>query len=62
VYTCLFAVRGHDLRALVRDGADDDELRSAVASLWSRRTDRYSDLRTAQTAELPKVEMSYIGG
>jgi GTP 3',8-cyclase len=62
LYTCLFAVRGHDLRALVRGGADDEELREAIAAVWSRRTDRYSELRSAATEELPKVEMSYIGG
>jgi cyclic pyranopterin phosphate synthase len=62
LYTCLFAVRGHDLRALVRSGAGDDELEAAIAAIWSRRTDRYSELRSANTVELPKIEMSYIGG
>ena len=62
LYTCLFAVRGHDLRALVRSGADDAELAAAIAAIWSRRTDRYSELRSANTADLPKIEMSYIGG
>ena len=62
LYTCLFAVRGHDLRALVRSTADDAELEAAIAGVWTRRTDRYSELRTEKTAELPKIEMSYIGG
>jgi cyclic pyranopterin phosphate synthase len=62
LYTCLFAVRGHDLRALVRGGARDDELTEAIDAIWSRRTDRYSELRSANTVDLPKVEMSYIGG
>jgi GTP 3',8-cyclase len=62
LYTCLFAVRGHDLRALVRSGAGDDELDAAIASIWSKRTDRYSELRSANTVDLPKIEMSYIGG
>lgn len=62
LYTCLFAVRGHDLRALVRSGASDDDLDAAIASIWSRRTDRYSELRSASTVDLPKIEMSYIGG
>ena len=62
LYTCLFAVRGHDLRALVRSTADDAELEAAIAAVWSRRTDRYSELRTEKTADLPKIEMSYIGG
>jgi cyclic pyranopterin phosphate synthase len=62
LYTCLFGVRGHDLRALVRGGASDEELREAVAGHWSRRTDRYSERRSEATTDLPKVEMSYIGG
>ena len=62
LYTCLFAVRGHDLRALVRNGQDDDELAVAIGELWGARTDRYSELRSAETADLAKVEMSYIGG
>jgi GTP 3',8-cyclase len=62
LYTCLFAMRGHDLRALVRGSASDDELSGAVARIWGARDDRYSELRTAETADLAKVEMSYIGG
>ena len=62
LYTCLFAVRGTDLRALVRSGASDEELQAAVAAVWARRADRYSELRTERTAALPRVEMSYIGG
>ena len=62
LYTCLFAVRGTDLRALLRGGATDDELRDAITGVWLRRTDRYSEIRTEQTSELPRIEMSYIGG
>ena len=62
VYTCLFAVQGHDLRALLRGGASDEELSAAIADIWRARTDRYSELRSAETADLPKVEMSFIGG
>ncbi len=62
LYTCLFAARGHDLRALLRDGGSDDDLAGSIRDVWHARTDRYSDLRTAETAALPKVEMSYIGG
>jgi cyclic pyranopterin phosphate synthase len=62
LYTCLFATRGHDLRAFVRGGASDEELRDEVARVWGRRADRYSEIRSSRTAELPKVEMSYIGG
>jgi cyclic pyranopterin phosphate synthase len=62
LYTCLFAVRGHDLRALVRGGASDEDLTAALRGIWGARTDRYSELRSAETAGLAKVEMSYIGG
>jgi GTP 3',8-cyclase len=62
IYTCLFATVGHDLRAALRDGASDDELSSLIAGVWARRGDRYSEIRSADTAALPKVEMSYIGG
>ncbi len=62
LFTCLFAVRGNDLRALIRSGATDDELAAAVRGIWSGRSDRYSDLRSAATTGLDKVEMSYIGG
>jgi cyclic pyranopterin phosphate synthase len=62
LYTCLFGVRGHDLRALLRGGASDEELLRAIGDIWSRRTDRYSEIRSANTPVLPKVEMSYIGG
>ena len=62
LFTCLFATRGTDLRALLRSGASDDELRDAVAAVWTKRADRYSEIRTERTAELPRIEMSYIGG
>jgi len=62
LFTCLFAVRGHDLRALIRGGATDAELASALADIWHIRDDRYSELRSAATAGSDKVEMSYIGG
>jgi GTP 3',8-cyclase len=62
LFTCLFAVRGHDLRALIRGGASDEELEAALRTVWGGRADRYSDLRSAATTGLDKVEMSYIGG
>ena len=62
LFTCLFAVRGHDLRALLRSGAADDEVEAELRRVWGARADRYSDLRSAATEGLPKVEMSYIGG
>ena len=62
LFTCLFAQSGHDLKSLLRAGASDDELRNEIAAVWQRRADRYSEIRTAETAKHKKVEMSYIGG
>ena len=62
LYTCLFAGGGHDLRTLLRAGRSDDEIAAAIAGIWRARTDRYSEIRTAETAALRKIEMSYIGG
>jgi cyclic pyranopterin phosphate synthase len=62
LYTCLFAAAGHDLRAVVRGGADDAALREAIGRVWRARTDRYSELRSVATEGLPRVEMFAIGG
>ncbi len=62
LFTCLFAATGHDLRAVLRGGADDEELGAAVAGVWAGRRDRASELRTEQGLTGPRVEMSYIGG
>jgi len=62
LYTCLFATAGHDLRELLRDGATDEEIEVAIRGIWEARDDRYSEIRSADTMALPKVEMSYIGG
>jgi len=62
LYTCLFATAGFDLRALLRDGSGDGAIGNAIAAIWRQRADRYSEIRTENTARVPKVEMSYIGG
>jgi len=62
LFSCLFAQSGHDLKSLLRSGASDDALRDEIAAVWQRRADRYSEIRTAETAKNKKVEMSYIGG
>jgi len=68
LYLCLFAEGGYDLRELLRGGADDAELTGRIAAIWQQRTDRYSELRAAQPADVPaetasrRVEMHYIGG
>jgi cyclic pyranopterin phosphate synthase len=63
LYLCLFASQGHDLRSLLRSGASDGQLSTAIGQIWSARSDRYSELRgKAQPEGAAKVEMSYIGG
>ena len=62
LFTCLFGIKGFDLRELVRGGASDEEISQAIARVWSKRTDRYSEIRSEKTVTLPKVEMSHIGG
>ena len=62
VFTCLFAQRGYDLKSLLRGGAGDAAIAEAVTGIWQRRADRYSEIRTAETAKSRKVEMSFIGG
>jgi cyclic pyranopterin phosphate synthase len=62
LYTCLFAVAGRDLRAVLRDGSSDEALTAFIADTWLAREDRYSELRSASTSTLPKVEMFAMGG
>jgi GTP 3',8-cyclase len=62
LYTCLFGALGHDLRKLVRAEATDAELADRIGGIWTRRKDRYSELRSRETATSRKVEMSHIGG
>jgi len=62
LYTCLFAARGTDLREPLRAGATDDELAGLIGGIWGRRTDRYSEIRSAATTGRRRVEMSHIGG
>lgn len=62
LYTCLFAVNGHDFRELLRSGLTDNEISEAIARVWAKRDDRYSEIRSVNTVSRPKVEMSHIGG
>jgi len=62
LYTCLFGIKGHDFRGLLRSGASDEQISQTIERVWSIRTDRYSELRSESTIDLPKVEMSHIGG
>jgi cyclic pyranopterin phosphate synthase len=62
LYTCLFAATSTDLRAPLRGDAGDAELETLIQDLWTRRADRYSEMRSEETAGQERVEMSYIGG
>ena len=62
LYTCLFATQGHDLRGLVRSDATDAQIADSIATIWTARDDRYSELRSEGTVGLKKIEMSFIGG
>ncbi|MEE9298925.1 MAG: GTP 3',8-cyclase MoaA [Acidimicrobiia bacterium] len=62
LYTCLFATGGHDLRELLRSGGSDADLAALIGAVWKGREDRYSELRSSETAGWQRIEMSYIGG
>jgi cyclic pyranopterin phosphate synthase len=62
LHTCLFGATGHDLRALLRNGAGDEEIAARLRAIWTGRTDRYSELRASRASQPHRVEMSYIGG
>jgi cyclic pyranopterin phosphate synthase len=62
LFTCLFAEKGFDLKRLLRGASPDGAIGDALAAIWQHRSDRYSEIRTAETAKSRKVEMSFIGG
>jgi cyclic pyranopterin phosphate synthase len=62
LYTCLFAVTGRDVRAVLRDGSSDEQLLAFLADTWRARDDRYSELRSSATSDLPRIEMFAMGG
>jgi cyclic pyranopterin phosphate synthase len=64
LYTCLFATSGQDVKPWLRTGLTDQEIQEKIYEVWSRREDRYSELRTLNQTDLgkKKVEMYYIGG
>ncbi|MGI8534443.1 MAG: GTP 3',8-cyclase MoaA [Candidatus Limnocylindrales bacterium] len=61
-FTCLFGVKGTDLRGPLRDGVSDEVVQALIGTVWQQRADRYSELRSAATSHLPRIEMSHIGG
>jgi cyclic pyranopterin phosphate synthase len=62
IYTCLFALRGTDLKTPLRNGASDDDIEAIIRNTWTQRSDRYSEIRTSLTVPVEKIEMYYIGG
>ena len=62
LYTCLFANEGYDLKTIIRNGASEQDVLNYFKDIWTKRSDRYSELRFINKSNLPKVEMSYIGG
>ncbi len=62
LHTCLFSPAAHDVRQLLRSGADDAALAQFLRDLWQKRDDRYSELRSERSREVPRPEMSYVGG
>jgi cyclic pyranopterin phosphate synthase len=66
LYLCLFANKGYDLRSLIRGDSSEADIASAIGHIWNGRSDRYSELRGAMSADtgsgVRRVEMSYIGG
>jgi GTP 3',8-cyclase len=62
LYTCLFAAQGHDLKGPMRAGKSNEEIKQQIIQIWQKRADRYSDLRSSQTQNTNRVEMSFIGG
>lgn len=65
LYTCLFATAGTSLRDALRSGASDEELSKLIRGVWTKRADRYSEMRMQlrqKEGNQPKIEMYYIGG
>ena len=66
LFLCLFASSGWDLRSLLRGGHSDAQIAQALAGVWRRRDDNYSERRSQQGADgiasRQRIEMSYIGG
>jgi GTP 3',8-cyclase len=59
-FRCLYARDGVDLRALLRSGASDEDLRSVIAATWSLRDDRGAELRAAERERTPFIPVSRL--
>ena len=62
IYTCLFSEHGHDLKSLIKMGAESKDLTDAIAAVWGKREDRYSEIRQSLTSKSKPVQMHFIGG
>ena len=62
IYTCLFSDNGHDLKSLIKMGAESKDLTDAIAAIWGKREDRYSEIRQTITSKSKPVQMHFIGG
>lgn len=62
LFLCLFADRGYDIRTMLRGGATTEEIRDAVARIWTNRDNHYSEIRSEATTRRDRIEMQYIGG
>ncbi len=62
IFTCLFASEGMDIKQFIRAGASDEDFDKLLEGIWSNRNDNYSEQRSSLTENLPKAEMSYLGG
>ena len=61
-YTCLFSHNGSNLMPLIRHGENPGELRQRILSVWTARSDRYSEERGRRGPDHLKVEMFRMGG
>ena len=62
IYTCLFSEQGHDLKSLIKLGADANDISNAIAAIWEKRDDRYSEIRHTISSSSTPVQMHFIGG
>ena len=62
IYTCLFSEHGHDLKSLIKLGADSNDIANAITALWGKREDRYSEIRQNIESNSKPVQMHFIGG
>jgi cyclic pyranopterin phosphate synthase len=59
-FLCLYAEGGLDLRAPLRDGAGDDEVRQLIARHWAERRDRGAELRAQAPGRTPLYQLQML--